>query len=317
MPRHHLQLAGADTDVSQTSEREYDTWLYLLKNKGTVPKPCAGSKAQKDDKTRLEEQQTTIDDLRNLVDRLVSENEQLKRETEQLRAENARLKKESYADTDFVERSELWVLPQTAKERKAKDIPIPQLPPLEMPTQEIPLEDLPGLELPEDIQQELQELLDGEKLWSLMHQRETSIAVAFQRTRRGSTFTAKQPLATVRFTTSQRRPLAINVQRRKTTLFEKRVPFWTFLMRFVLKYEWKGISEILPNTMLSDFLSASEFASCKIPLWIENYFLHRHCELRVYECVWGFRAVSVDQHYRCWHCGYAVSVVYQLRRFRA
>ncbi|XP_016415058.1 nuclear receptor-binding factor 2 [Sinocyclocheilus rhinocerous] len=163
-PRRHLQPAGATTDVSQPSEREYDTWLYLLKNKGTVPEPCAGSKAQKDDKTRLEEQQTTIDDLRNLVDRLVSENEQLKRENEQLRAENARLKKEPYADADFVERSELWVLPQTAEERKAKDIPIPQLPPLEMPTQEIPLEDLPGLELPEDIQQELQELLDGEKL---------------------------------------------------------------------------------------------------------------------------------------------------------
>uniref|UniRef100_A0A9J8BES7 Nuclear receptor binding factor 2b n=1 Tax=Cyprinus carpio carpio TaxID=630221 RepID=A0A9J8BES7_CYPCA len=162
-PRH-LQPAGATTDVSQPSEREYDTWLYLLKNKGTVPEPCAGSKAQKDDKTRLEEQQTTIDDLRNLVDRLVSENEQLKRENKQLRAENARLKKEPYADADFVERSELWVLPQTAEERKAKDIPIPQLPPLEMPTQEISLEDLPGLELPEDIQQELQELLDGEKL---------------------------------------------------------------------------------------------------------------------------------------------------------
>ncbi|XP_059386512.1 nuclear receptor-binding factor 2-like [Carassius carassius] len=163
-PRRHLQPGGTAMDVSQPSEREYDTWLYLLKNKGTVPEPCAGSKAQKDDKTRLEEQQTTIIDLRNLVDRLVSENEQLKRENEQLRMENARLKKEPYADADFVERSELWVLPQTPEERKAKDIPIPQLPPLEMPTQEIPLEDLPGLELPEDIQQELQELLDGEKL---------------------------------------------------------------------------------------------------------------------------------------------------------
>uniref|UniRef100_A0A9J8BJU9 Nuclear receptor binding factor 2b n=1 Tax=Cyprinus carpio carpio TaxID=630221 RepID=A0A9J8BJU9_CYPCA len=163
-PRRDLQPGRTTMDVSQPSEREYDTWLYLLKNKGTVPEPCAGSKAQKDDKTRLEEQQTTIDDLRDLVDRLVCENEQLKRENEQLRAENARLKKEPYADADFVERSELWVLPRTTEERKAKDIPIPQLPPLEMPTQEIPLEDLPGLELPEDIQQELQELLDREKL---------------------------------------------------------------------------------------------------------------------------------------------------------
>ncbi|XDV44955.1 hypothetical protein PO909_013157 [Leuciscus waleckii] len=156
-PRRHLQPGG----TAQPSEREYDTWLYLLKNKGTVPEPCTGSKAQKDDKTRLEEQQTTINDLRKLVDRLVSDNERLKQENERILAENVRLKKEHYADADFVEKSELWVLPQTAEERKAKDIPIPQLPPLEMPTQEIPLEDLPGLELPEDI---LQELLDGEKL---------------------------------------------------------------------------------------------------------------------------------------------------------
>ncbi|XP_028823497.1 nuclear receptor-binding factor 2b [Denticeps clupeoides] len=153
-------------DPTVVPEREYDTWLYLLKNKDPAagPEASSGCKAQKDDKMRLEEQQTTIANLRRLVDNLVGENERLTRENEQLRAENVRLKCEPYADADFVERSELWVLPQPPKERKAKDIPIPHLPPLEMPTQEISLDALPGLELPEDIQHELQALLDGEKL---------------------------------------------------------------------------------------------------------------------------------------------------------
>ncbi|XP_076856702.1 nuclear receptor-binding factor 2b [Brachyhypopomus gauderio] len=152
--------AGQPDPTAPAPEREYDTWLYLLKNKGGGPEACGGNKAHKDDKTRLEEQQTTIEDLRRLVDRLVGENERLCRDNERLRAENARLRKEPEADADFVERSELWVLPRGAEERKAKDIPIPHLPPLEMPPQEISLEDLPALELPEDILQEL----DGEKL---------------------------------------------------------------------------------------------------------------------------------------------------------
>lgn len=175
-------------DPTQVPEGEYDTWLYLLKHKGTprgAPDTCpTGSKAQKDDKTRLEEQETTIVQLRRLVDNLLGENEQVKRDNDTLRAENERLRRrerererelererernnpEEPDDADFVERSDLWVLPRqpSAEERKAKDIPIPQLPPLEMPTQEIPLEDLPSLELPEDIQHELQEILDGEKL---------------------------------------------------------------------------------------------------------------------------------------------------------
>ncbi|XP_036393261.1 nuclear receptor-binding factor 2b [Megalops cyprinoides] len=149
--------------VPYGGEREYDTWLYLLKNKGAAPEPCPGSKAQKDDKTRLEEQETAIADLRKLVDFLLAENEKLTQENQRLKAENARLKRESYADADFVEKSELWVLPQPAEDRKNKDIPIPHLPPLEMPTQDIPLEDLPVLELPVDIQNELQELLDRDK----------------------------------------------------------------------------------------------------------------------------------------------------------
>ncbi|XP_066520995.1 nuclear receptor-binding factor 2b [Hoplias malabaricus] len=161
----YLQPGSSAPSVPATCpDREYDTWLYLLQNKGSTPEPYTGSKTHKDDKTRLEEQRTTIEDLRRLVERLVGENERLTRDNERLRAENARLRKEPYADADFVERSELWVLPspRTTEERKAKDIPIPHLPPLEMP-QEVSLEDLPALELPEDIQQELRDLLDGEK----------------------------------------------------------------------------------------------------------------------------------------------------------
>lgn len=196
---HGPQLSASQMAVSpaldptQVPEHEYDTWLYLLKHKGAprpAPQICpSASKAVKDDKTRLEEQETTIVQLRGLVDTLMSENERLKRANEELRADNERLRRrererELERDDDDddcqpeADDADLWVLPQrqtpgssalaavtmTAEERKAKDIAIPQLPPLEMPTQEIPLEDLPGLELPEDIQHVLQEILDGEKL---------------------------------------------------------------------------------------------------------------------------------------------------------
>ncbi|KAM8836065.1 nuclear receptor-binding factor 2-like isoform 3-T3 [Spinachia spinachia] len=135
---------------------------------------CPGSKTAKDDKTRLEEQQTTIIDLRRLVDQLMDENERLASDNKRLQSENGRLRVEA---VDFVERSELWVLPQAGgtmgsgggQERKStakgKDIAIPQLPPLEMPAREdLCLDDLPPLELPEDIKNELQELLDRDKL---------------------------------------------------------------------------------------------------------------------------------------------------------
>ncbi|XP_028651208.1 nuclear receptor-binding factor 2b [Erpetoichthys calabaricus] len=148
-------------------DREYDTWLYLLKNKGTTVESASGAKPLKDDKTRLEEQETAINDLKKLVDFLLDENEKLTQENKRLKAENARLKKsplerEPYADADFVEKSELWSLSQPSEERKAKDIPIPSLPPLEMPAQAFSLDDLPVLELPEDIQNELQQLMDSQ-----------------------------------------------------------------------------------------------------------------------------------------------------------
>ncbi|XP_033975712.1 nuclear receptor-binding factor 2b isoform X1 [Trematomus bernacchii] len=156
-------------------EREYDTLLYQLQTRQTggcqpLTTPCPGTKTTKDDKTRLEEQQTTIEDLRRLVTRLMDENQQL-------RSENARLRSEA-TDADFVECSELWGNSQaggalgTGGEQvrrstggKGKEIAIPQLPPLEMPAQEdLCLDDLPPLELPEDIQNELKELLDRDKL---------------------------------------------------------------------------------------------------------------------------------------------------------
>ncbi|KPP75457.1 nuclear receptor-binding factor 2-like, partial [Scleropages formosus] len=146
---------SASGAVADNPEREYDTWLYLLQNKGPSQEHCPGSKALKDDKTRLEEQETAIAELRKLVDDLLAKNERLMQENLRLQAENARLKREPYADADLVEGSELWVLPE---ERKSRDIPIPHLPPLEMPTQDI------SMELPEDIRNELQELLDRDML---------------------------------------------------------------------------------------------------------------------------------------------------------
>ncbi|XP_037611353.1 nuclear receptor-binding factor 2b [Sebastes umbrosus] len=163
-------------------EREYDTLLYQLQTRQTggcqpLTPLCPGSKTTKDDKTRLEEQQTTIKDLRRLVDHLMDENQRLTTEKERLQSENVRLRSEAVEAVDFGERSELWVLPQAGgamgtgggQERKStgkgKEIAIPQLPPLEMPAQEdLCLDDLPPLELPEDIQNELQELLDRDKL---------------------------------------------------------------------------------------------------------------------------------------------------------
>lgn len=158
-------------------EREFDTLLYQLQRQQTkaahpLTPPLSGSRTTKDDKTRLEEQQTTIEDLRRLVDHLMDENQRLTADNKRLVAENARLRSES---ADFEERSELWVLPQAAavQERRStgkvgSEIAVPQLPPLEMPAQEdLYMYDLPPLELPEDIENELQEMLDRDKMWFL------------------------------------------------------------------------------------------------------------------------------------------------------
>lgn len=173
--KHSPTTAASFQKHQSMSEREPDSLLYLLQKRKPKLETCVETRTPKDDKIKLEEQSTKIAELNQLINILIAENERLKEENEQLRAETSKLQvapleRELDVDADFVERSELWSLPQPsenttnsvstwqkfgADERKTKNIPIPGIP------FESPLPDLPPLELPEDLACQLKGLMDN------------------------------------------------------------------------------------------------------------------------------------------------------------